>query len=416
MDNTTQLLEISAAGTFNDKNSYLYEVESSTEYYYLFYNSISGLWEFEYGDTVNGIYSTWVSEETVSLYPWETESFNRIFGSDLVPEIRIDKKGPENIDPTFIKEVSGGPISNYSYLDYSGLKSVLNIGNYFCEPTLIFHLSSYDESVSVISKVVYEYKNKIFTLFPNISTFKTSINTLTTIQVGENEFVEKNITQVVNRFVYTSPKNQIFTIKPSPGFNYITTDTLYLSVIKFDNTVNTHNINFNIIHCGILDIYGSSTLLNSQLLNSPDKILLTLEDSNTKRVYNSILRTDIPFVLLTGGDIIELTSEETEPDAIFEFEATDQPGDVFLAEQIKQKALPVKPTPPPRINPVVPPDQGEYFYRGEKGIRIRPLLVRLLPRQEFFYEIPYSGLILLSGGAPYFPGRGISFNVEYRVI
>jgi hypothetical protein len=407
---------LSASDVLNDRNTYLFEVEDSTEFYYVYYNSLSGLWEFEYGDSEVGTYSLWVSEETISMYPWQTDGYTRTFGEDLNEFLIIDKKGSPTVDPPFVREVSGGPISNYSYLDYSSLKSVINIGNFFCNPTLVLYFSSYDESVSTISKITYEYKNEVGSLFPNISSIKAPVVTLTTFEIAPGEFFTKEITNIVNTFQYKSPKNQIITVEPAPGFNYITAETIFLSVIKFDNTVNTFELNFNIIHCGILDVYGDSNILNSQILNSFDTILLTMEDKNTKRVYNSILRTDIPFFLLTGGDVVELSTEETEPDVIFALESEDPDRDVFLADELKQQNLPISPAPPPKINPVAPQEFGEYFYRGEKGIRIRPLLARLLPRREFFYEIPYSGLILLSGGAPYYPGKGISFNLEYRVI
>lgn len=415
-DGSSLIQGITATGVLNERNSYLVNIISTDEYFYVYYESVNNRWELDYGTNLGGTDTLWASQVTTAEYPWLAGTFERVIGSASPEIITITKEGLPSPDPTFATEVSGGPISNYSYLDYSSLKSQINIGNFFCNPTLVLYFSAYEESVSVISKIIYDYKHNVGVLTPSISSVKTPITSLTTIEIAPGEFFQKEITNIVNLFLYTSPKNQIITINPIPSFNYITADTIYLSVIKFDNTVNEFELNFNIVHCGILDIYSESNILNSQVLNSTDTILLTMEDKKTKRVYNSMLRTDIPFYLLTGGDVVELAEDETEPDAIFEFESSDPGRDVFLAGEIRQKTLPAAPTPPPKINPITPPDFGEYFYRGEKGIRIRPLLARLLPRQEFFYEIPYSGLILLSGGAPYYPGTGISFNLEYRVI
>jgi hypothetical protein len=92
-------------------------------------------------------------------------------------------------------------------------------------------------------------------------------------------------------------------------------------------------------------------------------------------------------------------------------------GETFIASQIRQLASvagvePIIPEPRPVLNPITPV-LAEYYYRGVRGIIIRPLLTRLLPRQEFFYASPGSGMIITSGGAPYLPGSGISLQIGF---
>jgi hypothetical protein len=315
----------------------------------------------------------------------------------------------ENYEPygdggvSFSSEASGGPIYNYTYDDFSRLTSVVNIGNFFCLPTLVFSFSSYDESVSPINKIAYSFKDEHYTILPSLS---ETTSTTFPILTGPPVIIK------LNRLI--SPKLKTFTLSPEPGKNFVTTETLYLSVFKLDNTINKFIINFDLYQCGVLDVYSSTNIINSQILDDANLVLLTMEDGATKRVMNSIIRTDIPFYLLTGGDVVSLGAEEEGPRVVFEFESTPT-DEIFLAEQIRQQALPEIPIPPPKINPIVP-DIAEYYYRGEKGIRIRPLIVTLLPRQEFFYQKPESGLTILSGGAPYAPGSGIKFNVEFRGI
>jgi len=314
---------------------------------------------------------------------------------------------PENWDGgvTFTSVVSGGTIKNYTYEDFSALVTSLSIGNYFCTPVLLFSFSSYDESVSPVKKITWEYQNKVSSLSPKISATKKIV------PLSGDEF------EIIDISTVLKPKNQLIRLDCIPDPQYIKLETVYLSVFKMDNTINKFSIFFNIIQCGLLETFGTSSLINSQILDSSDKILLTIENKETNNVYNTILNTDIPFYLLTGGDVIQLSLDSFEPGEIFDLEASTTPGEtIFLVDQIRQIALePQEPLPDPNIN-IVNPNLAEYYYRGERGIRVRPLITRLLPREEFYYEIPSSGMILTSGGAPYIRGRGIRMNLEFRTV
>jgi len=335
------------------------------------YGALSGYPVVSY---IDGFYYRNVEYIDTFSYPTTT------FGGSLTADIL-----------TTFNYISGGPISNYTYEDFSKLNSNIFMGIYFCTPTVYISLSSYDESVSPISKIIFDVSGNISTLYSQIST--------QTISAVEN-------------FVIIPPKNNLIEINLSPGEKYSTLAKSGLSVFKFDGTINTFTLYFSVLHCGILDLYQDAYILNSQILDKSNLVLLTVEDNNSKRVFNSILDTNIPFFLLSGGDNVSLGEFEEQPEEVFELETASS---VFLASEIRQVELPVVPTPKPKINPITP-GLAEYYYRGERGIRIRPLLARLLPRQAFVYAQPESGLLILSGGAPYFPGIGIRFNVEFREI
>jgi hypothetical protein len=286
---------------------------------------------------------------------------------------------------------SGGPISNYTYEDFSGKNSKINLGLFFCNPTIILSLSSYDESVSPITTIIYEEYNT-----PNILTPSITVTTISSVDI----------------FNLASPKNIPISLYPKTTEKYTTIYESRLSVLKLDATMNTFTLVASVLQCGILDVFDSTNILNSQILDDPKKVLLTFENKRTKTVYNNIINTDIPFYLLTGGEVVELDTDVVEPDAVFELEPANE---TFVTEQLRQISAPTIPEPKPKINPVKP-NLSEYLYRGERGIRIRPLLTTLLPGEEFYYARPESGLIILSGGAPYYPGLGILYNLEFRQI
>lgn len=290
----------------------------------------------------------------------------------------------------FETELSGGPITNTSYDDFSNLNSVIGLGVHFCTPTLYLSLTSFDESMSRITKIVCEHNNDVTVYEPTIR-FESLTST--------------------NTFRITPPKSQIIKLDFKPGESYITPYTTGLSVIRLDNTVNTFTLRTSVVQCGVLDLYDTTNILNTQVLDNANQILLTLENKTNNTVYTNILNTDIPFYLLTGGDIINIQPSEIELQPIFELEPVDE----FNIGQIIQVAAPINAVPKPKPNPISPA-AAEYYYRGGRGIRMRPLLARLLPGQEFSYSRLDSGLIILSGGAPYFPGLGIAFRVEFRVI
>jgi hypothetical protein len=290
----------------------------------------------------------------------------------------------------FGSELSGGPITNVSYDDFSNLNSVVDLGVYFCSSTIYLSLSSFDESVSRITKIVCEHNNNVTVYEPT---------------------VRSEIASLVNVFKITPPKSQIIELNFIPGEKYITPYVTGLSVIRLDNSVNTFTLRTSVVQCGVLDLYDTTNIINSQVLDNANQILLTLENKTNNTVYTNILNTDIPFFLLTGGDIINIQPSEIELQPVFELEPVDE----FDIGQIIQVAAPVNAIPKPKPNPITPA-AAEYYYRGGRGIRMRPLLARLLPGQEFSYSRLDSGLIILSGGAPYFPGLGIAFRVEFRVI
>lgn len=300
----------------------------------------------------------------------------------------------------FTNEISGGFMGNYSYDDFSRKTSVFNTGLYFCTPTLIISLSGFEETVSPIIKIAYEHNNKLTTLTP---------------------FISVQTVSAIDSFILLPPRDTPVRLEFSPGEQYTSTIKSQLSVVRLDGTVNTLTFFTSVLQCGLFDVHDSVNILNSQILNNSDYILLTLENRSSNEVYNSVLNTNIPFAVLTGGDLLSLDEFGPEPETVLGTETiTDISGETFIASQIRQLANvigvePIIPEPKPILNPIVP-IVAEYYYRGVRGIIIRPLLTRLLPGQEFFYADPGSGMIITSGGAPYQSGRGISLQIGFTDI
>lgn len=346
----------------------------------------------------DGFYFNSINASTFS-YPTTT------YGGTLTAGILPDPI-PVNWDGgvTFTEIASGGVIKNYSYEDFSKILSKFYVGNYFCTPTLVLSFSTYDESKSFVKRITYTYKDKTYSITPEISSFFTFVNNVTSYDY-------------IKTYKLISPKVKTATVSVVPNEEYLKKETIYIDVIKADNTVNKLEVNFNVVQCGILDIYRETNILNTQILDDVNSLLLTLEDNNTKKTFNSIVDINTPYYLVTGGDI-KLPTQEQEINVVFDIEgAAPAEETVFLAEQIQQQTLilPTIPVPTPDISPINP-QVGEFYYRGERGIRVRPLLSKLLPGDKFYYERPASGLILSEGGAPYYPGKGVLYNLEFRVI
>lgn len=359
----------------------------NTYYFELTGTSFSPLSSYPTVDFLNGYYFKNVDGLTTFNYPTTT------FGGPLT-----GAQGPLSADGgvVFNTTISGGTIQNYTYNDFSALDSKVDLGLFYCTPTIFVSLSSFDKTVSPILKLVYQ---------PLPGAELITINSVLSVQV----------LSAFTNTVLLPPKNQIlkFDFQPSPS--YITTYNSFLSVIRLDGTVNTFTFATSVAQCEMLSLYDTANILNSQLLDSSDYVLLTLENKNNNTVYNSILNTSIPFFLLTGGDTTELQDLESETETVFDLETSPGAPTEFIADQIRQVALPEIPQPKPKINPITP-QAAEYYYRGIRGIRIRPLIAKLLPGEEFYYAIPQSGLIITRGGAPYLPGIGISFDVRFRVL
>lgn len=231
-----------------------------------------------------------------------------------------------NLPPT-----SGGPFRNITYEDFSLLTSNFEIPVQSCVTMLTLSLSSFDESVSKIKKITYEYNDTY-----------GEINTLVknTLQIGVTG--------------YTSiPEKEIkLLLKPS-NTKFFDALTIKLSVIKFDGTVNKINVNGNITQCGIRDLHASTYLIDSQIIDNLDKQLLVMENKNLNQIFLTKIDTDLQKIYLSGGDLVELSpdSELGQEEQIitlaeiFEEEITSKP--VFKVPFIRPPVL-------REINPIRP--------------------------------------------------------------
>lgn len=361
--------------------------DKNTHYVELTGTAYSPLSAYPSVDFKNGYY--YKNVDGISTFNFPTTTF----GGPLTAS-----QGPLSADGgvIFTQEISGGPLVNFTYNDFSGLDTKVDLGLYFCTPTVYVSLSNFDTTVSPILKFIYQSSptSKLITLNSVLSVqpLSTFVNTL-----------------------LLPPLTPTLKFEFTPSSKYITTYNSFLSVLRLDGTINTFTFLTSVAQCEMLELYDTANILNSQILDSSDYVLLTLENSNNKTVYNSILNTSLPFYLLSGGDTTSLEDIEVEPITIFDLDTASQAATEFIADQIRQIALPEIPQPKSKINPITP-EAAEYYYRGVRGIRVRPLIAKLLPGETFYYAIPQSGLIITTGGAPYLPGLGISFDVRFRVL
>jgi hypothetical protein len=233
---------------------------------------------------------------------------------------------------TPVTEVTGGPFSRYSYEDYSTSTSQFNLPIQACVTNLTLSFSSFDESVSLINQIIYEYKG-----------FTQTVSTSVKISaVTEDTFVTTN-----------DYSNQIhITLEPDEELQ-LSNYQINLSVVRFDTTINKIILNGSILKCAVNDLYSDTHLLDSQLMDETSKIVLILEDKQAKQLYLNSLDTTILNVHMTGGDVQMLKNNEVE---------VEEENIVSLADLLNDapvivggsKLPPIIPFAPPNINPIRP--------------------------------------------------------------
>ena len=220
-----------------------------------------------------------------------------------------------------------------SYEDYSLATSVFYLPIQSCVTNLCISFSSFDESVSLIKYIVYEYKGNYGSVSTNIaiSAMSETITLLT-----------KTFDQKINIILEPDDDLQLS--------NY----TINLSVVRLDTTVNKIVLKGYILKCGINDIYSDVHMLDSQLLDKTSNLVLIMEDKKAKQVYLNSLDTTILNVHLTGGDMVRLYNKET---ASIEEEVIISLADLLndeAGEEQEYKVPPIIPYSPPNINPIRP--------------------------------------------------------------
>jgi hypothetical protein len=227
----------------------------------------------------------------------------------------------DNINYSLI--TSGGPVSNYSYQDFSSLTSIISLPIQNCLTMLTVDLSGIETSKSEIVKIVYSYGNYNKTITSNF------IN-------NSAIFVEKNFS------VYVIPSND----------KMVQTYYLYLSVFRQDSTINKFILSGDIIKCGIRDFYKNTKLIDSQVTDNNKEVLITMEDNEKNITFINKLNVQIPTQSISGGEVLPLINTDFE-------ESTEE---IFLLADILAEDRPKEsfkkpffiPVPSSRINPITP--------------------------------------------------------------
>lgn len=225
-------------------------------------------------------------------------------------------------------ELSGGQLSNNSYEDYSVLTSNIQIPIQSCVTRLTVNLESFDQSASKINKVVYEYNRELTEV---TSTYTDNVTSLDiTLETPTTDFI-------------LMPDND----------RQISTYFIYLSVYRYDSTINKLILSGNIAKCSLLDFNSNTKLLDSQIVDNPKEVLLVLEDKNQFATFTNILNVSLPIQALSGGDVEPLVNKEV----------VDVEERVILIDDLLEDEAPretrfrtpgIPPTPSPRINPIRP--------------------------------------------------------------
>lgn len=229
---------------------------------------------------------------------------------------------------TFKEEITGGPLSNVTYEDFSALTSYITLPVQSCVTLITIVLSSFETTKSNIQKVVYNCGNingvvdSSFSSRPNSSSF---------INFDKNQTIQ-------------------FIVVPS-DVKTLQSYFIYLSVFRTDSTINKFILSGSLLKCGINDLYGRNKFVDSQLLNDSKDLLLVTENLQRNMLYLNKVNVDIPTPALSGGEekaLINTDFEGLEEDIILL-------SDLIEDEVVETFRRPYfVPVPAPRTNPIRP--------------------------------------------------------------
>lgn len=225
-------------------------------------------------------------------------------------------------------ELTGGPMSNYSYEDFSILTSIITLPIQSCITLLTISLSSFETTKSNISKVVYSCGD----LYGSLDgAFNTDLSGRTSVSFNKNSTLQ----------FYVVPSNT----------QTIQSYFVYLSVFRNDTSINKIILSGSLLKCGVLDLYSKNKFVDSQILDDSKELLLVTENLNRNMLYLNKISVDIPTPSLTGGEV--------EPLVNIDFGDTEE--DILLLSELLEDRVEEKfrrpffvPVPAPRTNPIRP--------------------------------------------------------------
>jgi hypothetical protein len=265
--------------------------------------------------------------------------------------------------PTWI--LSSGPLAAACYQDFCFAATDLSPFNIYCNTDVTFILSAFDETISEITKIIYDFGDG-------------------------SEFLEVNYNFASNP--PTSPKDIPVTKTYYPTDKHITSYFAHISVVKNDSCVNTLKIPICAFKCGIFDTYDDITVLNSQISNPTTHVFITLEKKLNDQIFHTLLLTNEPTTIIGAESALQNVVNPVE-----------------TARLLQQTTTRISsPIPPTNLNPVVPP--VSYLYSACVGIDLNLSVAELVSTQSFYLK--NVSLILSGEGAPYIGGTGITVGYE----
>jgi len=281
------------------------------------------------------------------------------FGGDLIPTV-------------YTSTVSGGPFYDICYQDVCFETVSISPVKMYCTTGVNFVLSGLDESASKIIKILYNF--------------------------GDGTPIQENALDATISPISSapSPKLTIVSHTYNPGKNYITSYFPSISVIKSDCCITTLNFTLCSYQCGILELYDTVGLLNTQMLSPTYNLVVVFEDREEQQIYANLLLSQAPLSLLSALSAL--------PDLVEPIPLTARPT------EFRYRIIP-----PTDLVGIEPPTT-DYLYVACAGVTINPLTA-YLARGEDFYLLPRSGLTV-EGGAPYAnipEATGITISIDCNI-
>lgn len=259
-----------------------------------------------------------------------------------------------------VSAISGGPMIDVCYQEYCYSSNRLPPLRTFCISNITFVLSSFEESTGKIIKIIYDFGDN------------TPGKTITYDYIND-----------------ISPKNVTISHEFYPKKDTISTFTPIISVVREDCCVSTFKLFISTFRCGIFDTFANSVLLDSTISNAAENIVLTLEQEDENQIFRNLLRTTTPF---TQIPTITSLPNLVEPIPVFNRDTT----------------TPINTSAPTSRVPIAPP-LPRYTYVEGIGVDLSPDASVLIPAENMTSD--NTSVIIVTGGAPYVGGEGITTRV-----
>ncbi len=242
----------------------------------------------------------------------------------------------------------------------------------FCDSEVVFDLSEFDETVSKITKVVFDPDNG------------DSKQTFTTY-VSNNSVYYPTISSIKTKY-YPS---ELFYTYYNPNFKIIYNDGTNVNII----------LPLTSIQCGLFDTYENKKILDClPYYKNISNAVIFLNDTKDKTISINEIYTRIPFVL---------SANVFENDVELENIIKPVPNESTVSLGVEPQKTTIK----TNNNPVLPP-LPNYIYSQSTGVSIVMNNTPFYNGNEFTTD---NSIVVLSGGAPYFGGTGIYITVISNV-